>query len=313
MSPSAPQAPPPLEVLQELASFVEGAAPDTAPVTPLWLVEVGFGNVVLETRSGIIFRLALTPDVAAAHARQCRVLPAISRIVTTAVPVPTWYWPALSAAPFGMIGYRRLRGDRVDTAALGSSGRQHLGRHVGRFLSELHTVPLNVLADAALPDFDPGAALTERDSEIVLDGLAPLVHRDELRLIGAWCERFHGYLPADTHTRVLCHGDLWYRNLLVSQKSELVGVLDWDAMVVSDPAWDLAPAHYLGPEFVRAVTAAYLGAPRDPHLIPRSLNLLVLREILGAVWAARKRPEELPCSSEKIVTAIRLTSEGECR
>jgi len=135
------------------------------------------------------------------------------------------------------------------------SGESELARNIGLAIAAIHKLPLTVVENAHLPEFQPEDILRARTAELdrfAATGKVPpaLLSRWEAVLEDATLFRFqptvvHGALNGDT--------------VLEEDGRTVAGVLAWSSLKVSDPAEDLA--WILGSEndpFADAVLAAYV-------------------------------------------------------
>jgi aminoglycoside 2''-phosphotransferase len=234
-------------------------------VEPVALLDVGFGSTVVETADGIVFRFARSARAAAGQEHELRLLRQLVGRLPVAVPDPQWRIEPDEAVPFGALGYRKLVGEplRVEDAT------DALAAELAGFLRALHGLrgidarvggdDRRALCAATLP------ALRER-----------LEHEEVVRL-----EQWWTHVLADDVLRrfepALRHADLWNENILVEHR-RLVGVLDWGAAAIDDPAEDFAPLRHIGYAFAEAVLDAY-GA--DEALRHRARRHWELREFHG--------------------------------
>ncbi len=99
--------------------------------------------------------------------------------------------------------------------------------------------------------------------------------------MSAWWESFVQDARMLQYTPKLRHCDLWYENLLVNDDAtRVIGVLDFEAADVGDPALDFSAQMYLGESFARQVMSAYrsLGGSVSESIWHRIQTLLVLHE-----------------------------------
>lgn len=149
-------------------------------------------------------------------------------------------------------------------------GGSELSRNIGLAIAAIHKLPLAVVENAHLPEFQPEDILRARTAELdrfAATGKVPpvLLSRWEAVLEDSSLFRFqptvvHGALNGDT--------------VLEEDGREVVGVLAWSSLKISDPAEDLS--WILGSEndpFADAVLAAY-SANRsgvDPSIRQRAI------------------------------------------
>jgi aminoglycoside phosphotransferase (APT) family kinase protein len=137
-----------------------------------------------------------------------------------------------------------------------------LPERLGRFLHDLHTVPLEFLGLRS-----HGAEAWRQRYREQLDvfraRVMPLLGTAERAVAEAM---FTGFLDEDAHFRfpdVLVHDDLGPAHILVKATGDLAGVIDWGDAGPGDPASDFAwiLPHALG--IGERALAAYGGSP-DP-------------------------------------------------
>jgi aminoglycoside phosphotransferase (APT) family kinase protein len=157
-------------------------------------------------------------------------------------------------------------------------------------LDRFHTVAVDDSIVQAVPRDDPIAEFRQALAAVSLpDGLRQRVE-DGL-----------AFLETRAGLRVLCHRDFRVEHLIVSDRGELVGLLDLGEIGVDDPAVDLAFLHgELGPEVVARICAAMdtadpqLGlAARTFHSLWPLLELAPGGESWGDPVTARDRLEAL--------------------
>jgi aminoglycoside 2''-phosphotransferase len=277
-------------------------------VAPLRHLETGFGSIVVETSDGVIFRIAQNGWAARGHAREARLLPVLHGRVPLAVPEPRWWVePGTPSLPHGAIGYRRLPGTALSPELVGELGREAVARQLARFLLALHRFPAEEAQEVGLPhaDQDPDGLRAFRDE--VLPPLADALTPDEYDTVRAWWDRLLVDSEIHRFTPALRHGDLWYDHLLVDESSaRLLGVVDWEAAALGDPARDFATQFHLGDEFAEATVAAYAGQGGnvDESLRHRIRRLWELREF-GGIRATVELHDE-----EEFADAIRKLRAG---
>ena len=274
--------------------------PALESITPMHVLGSGFNSVALETAEGLVFRIGKNDFATPGYRKEAHILPIIAAQITTPIPNPQWYAPTSPDFPFGVIGYRKLHGTPLNPASLTSANQPSLIRSLARFMLSLHTVSLIAIADLSRTNISDYATL--RDA--VLPTLRSLLTAPEYAAIAHWWDVFLADAALRTYQPALCHGDLWYENILVDSASQSVaGILDFESMTIFDPALDFVALLYLGDDFVSQVIHAYRdagGLLGDTFL--RRLNLLWgLREFGGVHYSVQLNDaEELADSVAKI-------------
>ena len=133
-------------------------------------------------------------------------------------------------------------------------GGSELARNIGLAIAAIHKLPLSVVENAHLPEFQPEDILRARTAELdrfAATGKVPSV------LLSRW----ESVLEDSTLFRfqpTVVHGSLNGDTVLEEDGREVAGVLAWSSLRISDPAEDLS--WILGSEndpFADAVLAAY--------------------------------------------------------
>lgn len=144
-------------------------------------------------------------------------------------------------------------GSPTDVGAI--DGDSELARNIGLAIAAIHKLPLAVVENAHLPEFQPEDILRARTAELdrfAATGKVPsvLLSRWEAVLEDATLFRFQP---------TVVHGSLNGDTVLEEDGRQVAGVLAWSSLRISDPAEDLS--WILGSEndpFADAVLAAYI-------------------------------------------------------
>jgi aminoglycoside phosphotransferase (APT) family kinase protein len=240
------------------AAAILEAVPDFA-VQSIKTLQPGWDSVVFLVNERWIFRIPTRPEVVDGLRREIALLPIIAS--RTATPIPHFEIVAESNrhTPFPFVGYRRLPGeplgsiqDRLNPAAISSVATQ-----IGRFLTDLHTTPLEHGIHAGLEPFNvedwvsEHAELIDEVSDIIADRLGRSARDRITRYIHELSQRidWHAVPPA------LIHSDLGTEHILVDlEDGHRVSVIDFGDLRIGDPAMDLAG---LPDAFVPGTVASY--------------------------------------------------------
>jgi aminoglycoside phosphotransferase (APT) family kinase protein len=143
-------------------------------------------------------------------------------------------------------------GSPIDVGSI--SGESELARSIGLAIAAIHKLPLAVVENAHLPEFQPEDILRARTAE--LDRFASTG-----KVPSALLSRWEGVLEDASLFRfqpTVVHGALNGDTVLEDDGRTVAGVLAWSSLKISDPAEDLS--WILGSEndpFAEAVLAAY--------------------------------------------------------
>jgi aminoglycoside 2''-phosphotransferase len=245
--------------LVEIAAGLRAAFPGLAQIPPLQLLGVGFGSVVVETAGGLVFRIARHRAAADGHRREARLLPILRQHVTVPLPDPRWHAAPSAALPDGAVGYAKLPGVPLTPHTFARGAPAGIALDLARFLLDLHRFPVADALALGVPDDDArwGAIEDSRDQSLPLLRNALTVR--EYERVATWWDSFLCDERMLDYVTALCHGDLWYENILVDDAaSRVTGIVDFENAGVGDPAQDFATLLYLGTECVERVIAEYL-------------------------------------------------------
>jgi aminoglycoside 2''-phosphotransferase len=289
-------------MLDELLDFdriAEGLAvafPDLDPVRPLRLLVAGFRSVAVETAGGVVVRIARNAAAMAGHAKEVQFLPELRGRVPVAVPDPRWQAGPSEHFPFGALGYPKLPGAPLLPEDLAGTNLASVAAGVVAFLLALHQIPREEAV--GLPVMGPDAHRRElaalRDE--VLPSLRGALTEREYRIVARWWDELLADRAMAHYPPAVCHGDLWYENILVERANGpgadlgVTGVLDWENAVVGDRARDFATQLHLGAPFAERVITAYraAGGELDVGFERRMWRHWELREFDGIGFAVRE-------------------------
>jgi len=181
---------------------------------------------------------------------EASVLPALARLLPVSIPTPEWRGAPSPAFPYPFLGYRLLPGVTGDRAALTDAERLALAPALGRFLRALHDVDVEHAAALGVP-----GDTFRGDMPLA----ATIIQRHAAQVTGRWTDRLPAVRaavaaapPSDTTgRRVLLHGDLYARHLLLDDERAICGVIDWGDVSLGDPCKDLSILFSLLPAAAR--------------------------------------------------------------
>jgi aminoglycoside phosphotransferase (APT) family kinase protein len=129
--------------------------------------------------------------------------------------------------------------DGVDARSLPRTTRgrrEELARDFGRFLGALHSFPPEEAVRLGVPDLDLWA-----DHYVpLIEAARPHLATQTRGWLDALCERFVAEGGVPESRRVLIHGDVDGRNVLLHDDGSLSGIIDFSDCMIADPALDFA-------------------------------------------------------------------------
>ena len=261
----------------------------------------GWDNTVFAVDDRWAFRFPRRALAIPGVERELEHLPRLAAALPVLIPAPLRVGVPSPAFPWPFYGARLLPGVEP-TPAFDAAARNRLAAPLGRFLRALHDLEV----PAGLPHDPLGRVdmarrvpfATERLAELAASGLAD--HRAAARPV---LDAARDLPP--TRRRVLVHGDLHFRHVLVDGRGSnpLVGVIDWGDLCLGDPAMDLHVAWSLLPVDARAAFWDAYG-PIEPD---QALRARVVGVFLGAVLASYGAREDLAGVRDEALASIDRT------
>ncbi|MCB9914139.1 MAG: phosphotransferase [Planctomycetes bacterium] len=246
------------------AELVEAAWPALAPVR-LAPMGVGWDNLALLVNETYVFRFPRRAVAIACLRAELTVLPRLPDDLGLAVPRPRFVAEPSARYPAPFAGYARLAGRCACSRALDEAARARAARPLGAFLRRLHATELDPRDAAEVPGDRIGRAdlaLRRGQLERYLDALVAAGEPLDRPRLAARADALAAAEPWAGPPR-LVHGDLYPRHVLVDERGEPGGVLDWGDVHRGDPALDLSIAFTLLPAGARAAFWEAYGDP-DP-------------------------------------------------
>jgi aminoglycoside phosphotransferase (APT) family kinase protein len=275
------------EVGAELAGeLIAGAYPGLAGV-PLELVGRGWDNEVW-CCGEVAFRFPRRAVAVRCLLRELAVLPRLRGTLPVAIPDAAYPGRATDGFLHPWFGSTLIAGREL--ALAGAGERAGLAEPLAEFLRTLHSV-------AELPDLpvDPnGRADMSVRVPRTREALAAVGFEAGALLDAAL------RLPAPGPSRLL-HGDLHARHLLVGERGQLAGVIDWGDVCLGDVSIDLSVAFSVLPADARSRFFAVYG-PVDEACLVRAR---VLALCLSALLLAYARAEGLSWLADEASAGLR--------
>ena len=268
---------------------------------PVRFLAAGWDNTVFAVDDRWAFRFPRRAVAIPGVEREIAVLPLLAPKVEVPIPAPRFVGRPTDEFEWPFFGAPLLAGAEP-TPAFDDAARARLAPVLGRFLRSLHglrlavDLPVDPLGRADMARRVPFAQ--QRLDELAAAGLGD--HRAAARPV---LDAAHD-LPS-SERRVLVHGDLHFRHLLVDAERDnpLTGVVDWGDVCRGDPAMDLHLAWSLLPPATRpAFWDAY--GPIEPD---QALRARVVATFLGAVLASYGEHEGLPAVRDEALASLERT------
>ncbi|MFY9176758.1 MAG: phosphotransferase [Caldicoprobacterales bacterium] len=281
------------------------------PIDSIKILASGFGSIVIEGNQGIIFRIARNVDIAKKYVMECKVLPQIEKYLNVNIPKPIWYKFNRALPPYGIMAYRKLEGNPIAFSKVNQRNRDILAKEVANFIASLHKIPYYKHNFRIIPKIENDKRVLRVLRNATSEFLKSNLTDNEYKKMETWWEKILSDETFYHHRLALCHGDIWYENILVDESyTRIVGVVDFSDMKIADPAVDLAPQIYLGREFHNAVLHEYINVfGHDKSIKHRIKRHRELREVYGLYYVIKhNQVEEYEDTISKIRNNIILNN-----
>lgn len=217
------------------------------------LLGAGWDNTAFIIDEELIFRFPRRAIALPLLEAEWCALPKLASRLPLSIPHPKWKGVPTTNFPWPFIGYRMLPGFTACYANLSEEQRISLAVPIAQFLSVLHATPQAEISHCHIPGDNQsridGVLLTSKIKksfeELSLLGL--LENKERLELVVENSQNFRP--PMGSY---VVHGDFYVRHLLVDEKHQLSGVIDWGDIHLGDPAIDLSIAHSFLPKAAHA-------------------------------------------------------------
>ena len=227
------------------------------------LLSEGWDSVAVEVNRALIFRFPKRPDVELQYPKERLLLPALAQALSIAVPRFEFVWDGGAPYDHLFVGYPMIEGRQLTGELLSSLQVGRVAEQLALFLSELHRFPPEQAARLMVCDGDL-MPWRQRFLDLYRRIQAQVFPLLDDRTRSAVAARWAAFLNDEAHFQfrpALVHADLNGEHILVdSERSAIIGVIDWGDASIGDPAIDFTGllADY-GRDFVEQVLAHYEG------------------------------------------------------
>jgi aminoglycoside 2''-phosphotransferase len=243
------------------------------PIHSCEYLSQGWDSVAVVVNDELIFRFPLRQVAEPQYLMEARLLAVLAERVSLPIPRFSYIWEGGPPYEHVFVGYPMLQGAQLRCAMLPALDAPVLAARLGRFVGELHGLPVEQAVGCGLPrESAAGWRAGGRDQHAkVTARVFPLLEPFERERVRARWEAFLGDDANFGFQPVVLHADLTGDHILVDITSgQIAGIIDWGDATVGDPAYDFAGllADY-GTEFAGQVLAGY-GRPVDPSFMERA-------------------------------------------
>lgn len=218
------------------------------------LLGEGWDNTAYCVNNKYVFRFPRKEIAVEWLETENRILPHIAPFLTLPVPVPIFTGQPSDLFQFPFSGYSILPGKTACRASLNREDRIKMAEPIALFLKSLHNIPLeNAVIYGAEPD-----KIRRLDLSCRIPGLYNYLENLIKKNIIKDSEQVKelvkrtGIEPSEKKTTPV-HGDFYVRHILVDEKKEISGIIDWGDIHLGNPAIDISIAHGFLPKEGREI------------------------------------------------------------
>ncbi len=210
-------------------------------VTAINKIGEGWDNTAFVINHTYVFRFPRREIAVGLLQHENQLLPALHKHLNINIPLPEFLGKPSDAFAWPFSGYKMLKGITADKLALQKIDRQKNLKALAAFLKQLHNTDLaNSLADFDISDEISRLDILKRTPQ-TLERFWQLEKEYNLKrpkAIIRYLENIDHLIPSEKTSIV--HGDLYAKHLLMDDKKQLCGIIDWGDAHRGDKAVDLA-------------------------------------------------------------------------
>jgi aminoglycoside phosphotransferase (APT) family kinase protein len=226
--------------------LLERAFPELRPVTVEPLAE-GWDNTVFLVNGTLVFRFPRRSIAAPLIRTELQLLPWLSNQLPIEIPVPTYAGEPSEHYPWFFTGYRVIPGLPVQTARPSPEARSAWAVPLARFLKALHALPVSDARQHGAMTDSLGRLHLPKQTLRAKDRLTILVKAGVLNDVERLVESLDSLHTVVPRQDAVVHGDLHASQILLNDRHQIAGVIDWGDVHIGDPALDFAAVHALIP------------------------------------------------------------------
>lgn len=240
---------PEIDVGEELArELIAAQFPEIGPET-LRPFGAGMDNAAFLVNERYVFRFPRREIAVPLLERETQILPLVAPHLTTPVPRPQFVGTPNEQYPWLFAAYERLKGTSACSVCLSNEERATLAPSLGSFLRQLHRIDPEPAIARGLPGDLIGRLHHTRRFQLAQERFALLEDAGVITNTQPFIDFMASVAPKpdEVQPRVIAHGDVYARHVLVDDQHALSAVIDWGDVHYGHPAADLMVAHSMLP------------------------------------------------------------------
>lgn len=258
------------KIKKELSKFLD------FKINNIKIIGEGFRSIAIEVNDEFVFLIGKVPQASKTFSKEYKILPHIQNS-TYKIPCPKWYIESTNELSYGFLGYTKIEGIILTQKLIEKTNLQNLAKDVASFLVELHSLDVNNLKLESPNFFDDDKKLYDS----ILPTLKQIFTKNEYALIVQWWEMYLNEKTNFNFSPKFVHGDVWPENFVIDKNLQhLIGIIDFEACGLGNPACDFAPLNYIGSDFLENVLLSYTEKV--------GIDDLTLRQRIDRQWEKRE-------------------------
>jgi len=216
------------------------------------LIDEGWDNSVFLVNGSFVFRFPRRQVAVELIQMENRVLPWLSGRLPLSIPNPRFVGQATTEYPFPYSGYFKINGTAPHTLNLNDKKRAKSTVSLAEFLRVLHSIQTDLAIEQGIPASDNiGRMDLGKRIPIFMAKVEEAYNKGLIQNPHLLLSRINKLPTTESNgqqSRVVCHGDLNFRNFLIDNEGTLTGIIDWGDAHIGHPSIDLSLVYsYLPP------------------------------------------------------------------
>lgn len=196
--------------------------------------------------------------------------------------------------PYGSLIYPMIKGNPLNAESATVDELKKIAKKIIEFNFEMHNSDIHWDRKSSIYN-----ANKKIEKSLLL--LQEYLKIDEINSLQEFSIKFNTYLNSKQHF-CITHGDLWAENLIVNQKNELIGIIDFESMTYFLPEVDYASFWNMKDGFLDLLLEY-----SNEDVTIESVALFVLyREVSSFPYIMHDGEEEIECQIQKIRDALKF-------
>lgn len=183
------------------------------------------------------------------------------------IPNPEFVGTPHDLFPSLFFGYRRLTGHAGDQINRKNIDRKQAAEVLGRTLSVIHAVPVEEMLALGIPRFNSCFEQVFAEATSMRETVLPFLPEPLVSQCSAFLDHKQSWPDNGNPQETLVHGDLVDEHVFLNDRGQIIGIIDWGDVSISDLTVDFAGLYaWLGRDFVIKLLKSYK-RPLPPNVL----------------------------------------------